>query len=77
MNGPVIVPGYPKIAPRLFTSLNQVRTDSPKPTGTKFKIVRINCFKYSPNKHIFSYLEPTYSAYPVKLYHVEPSSTHR
>lgn len=27
-----------------------------------------NCFKYGPNKHILSYLEPTCFAYPAKLH---------
>ena len=34
-------------------------------------------FKHSSNKHIFSYLEPTYSTRPVKLHPMEPSSNHR
>lgn len=58
----------PKIVLMLFTSLNQARTVSPKCAGTKFKFFTSNCFKYHPNKHIFSHLEPIYSAYPTKLH---------
>lgn len=49
----------PEMAPMLF---------SPKSAEANLNSPASNCFKYIPNKHIFSHLELACFAYPTKLY---------
>lgn len=55
----------PEMVPMLF---------SPKSAETNLNSPASNCFKYTPNKHIFSHLEPTYHTYPMKSHPPSPSN---